>query len=107
MLPEKWKLEVSIKSRTNSNLQAVLCGCHQMRLLQALVQIKAPLNAYPAAKPVSAQDMFRIQQKISPAFEHLNEYQFDLDCYSEMTVGVFFRRTKMTAFLNHISQFKP
>lgn len=30
ILPEKWKLEVSIKSRTNSTLQVVLCGCHQM-----------------------------------------------------------------------------
>ena len=54
MFPEKWKSEVSIKPRTNSNLQAVLCGCHQMRVLQALVYVKAPLNAYPAANPVSA-----------------------------------------------------
>lgn len=37
LMPEKWKLEVSIKSRTNSNLQAILRRCHQMRLLQALV----------------------------------------------------------------------
>jgi len=58
MLPEKWKLEVSVKSRTNSNLQAVLCGCHHMRLLQALVYIKAPFNAYPAAKSVLVQVMF-------------------------------------------------
>lgn len=37
MLPEKWKLEVSIKFRTNSNLPAFLCVYHQMRILQTLV----------------------------------------------------------------------
>lgn len=63
MLPKKWKLEVSIKFRTNSNLPAFLCVYHQMRILQTLVQIKAPLKAYPAAKPVSAQVVFKIWQK--------------------------------------------
>lgn len=49
ILPEKWKLEVSIKPRTNSNLQAILCGCHQMTTAGSCLD-QSTLKCLPSCK---------------------------------------------------------
>lgn len=99
MLPEKRKLEVSIKSRSNSNLQAFLCGRHQMRPLQARLD-QSTLKCLSSCKTsLSASNV----QNVTKLFHLYSNICMNISLIVIIAVKwliiFFYKRTKMAACL--------